>query len=79
MGGVSQKIAASVREQGSATREISDNIRTSSAKIDAASANIRVSKGITDHSQRVVEAVTSFAGLYQSLTGEIERFLASVA
>jgi methyl-accepting chemotaxis protein len=79
MGGVSSFIASSVREQGSATEEITQNIRTSSAKIEAASANIRSSRSINDNSHQVVESVTTFSSLYQSLTEEIEGFLKSVA
>jgi methyl-accepting chemotaxis protein len=79
MGGVSVTIASSVREQGSATQEITQNIRTSSAKIEAASANIRNSKSINDNSHQVVESVTTFSSLYQSLTEEIEGFINSVA
>ena len=79
MGGVSSVIASAVREQGSATQEITHNIKTTSAKVEAASTSIRTSKSINDNSHQVLESVTAFSRLYQTLTHEIEGFLQSVA
>ena len=78
----STAIAAAVEEQGSATGEISRNAQQASAGTEEASANVlkmtEASEQTGEASQQVLQAATELSRQAETLSGEVEKFLASV-